>query len=120
LNFVAQELKPKEKIYLVNKLHASCRLSHSAHVKTLRKTIIITKEKKYQRRFFGLPGAVVSSLSGAKDWCRHFFRNEQQRSKKRSPNQTLNKIFCKLFQNFFFNLRALNFKEKNQALSSKL
>ena len=60
LNFVAQELKPKEKIYLVNKLHASCRLSHSAHVKTLRKTIIITKEKKYQRRFFGRPGAVVT------------------------------------------------------------
>ena len=43
LNFVAQELKPKEKIYLVNKLHASCRLSHSAHIKTLRKTITITK-----------------------------------------------------------------------------
>ena len=63
MNFVAQELKPKEKIYLVNKLHASCRLSHSAHVKTLRKTIIITKEKKYQRRFFGLPGAVVQELS---------------------------------------------------------
>ena len=43
LNFVAQELKPKEKIYLVNKLHASCRLSHSAHIKTLRKTITIIK-----------------------------------------------------------------------------
>ena len=55
LNFVAQELKPKEKIYLVNKLHASCRLSHSAHIKTLRKTITITKRCRINRVFLDGP-----------------------------------------------------------------
>ena len=55
LNFVAQELKPKEKIYLVNKLHASCRLSHSAHIKTLRKTITITKRCRINRDFLDGP-----------------------------------------------------------------
>ena len=55
LNFVAQELKPKEKIYLVNKLHASCRLSHSAHIKTLRKTITITKRCRINGVFLDGP-----------------------------------------------------------------
>ena len=55
LNFVAQELKPKEKIYLVNKLHASCRLSHSAHIKTLRKTITITKRCRINEVFLDGP-----------------------------------------------------------------
>ena len=55
LNFVAQELKPKEKIYLVNKLHASCRLSHSAHIKTLRKTIAITKRCRINGVFLDGP-----------------------------------------------------------------
>ena len=88
MNFVAQELKPKEKIYLVNKLHASCRLSHSAHVKTLRKTIIITKEKKYQRRFFGQPGAVVGCIVFTLtllSWCRW---NSSAPFKSHSPHRT--------------------------------
>ena len=71
LNFVAQELKPKEKIYLVNKLHASCRLSHSAHIKTLRKTITITKRCRINGVF--LDGPVLLCPINVTQFLLHYF-----------------------------------------------